>query len=89
MNKNANNWNIVDTGLKLTKEYGSKPLVRIYYGEVDDYPEGNKELSMYMRKDIYNKLIKGEYKLSGDCNNLIVLDKYGDVVEPLAPDYVY
>ena len=85
INKNPRTWHSEETSLVTKKEYGSEELVKICYGEFDDFP-APFELTMLMRKSIYNKLISGEYKVSSDCHfnrELTVIDRNNNKIEPL------
>ena len=83
-------WKIEDEGLSLknTKD----PIVKIYYGEFNDYPEGTLSMTMYMRKNILDKLEKSEYYISPDSfskKELIIQDSKGKIIDPIIPGFCY
>ena len=87
---NIKYWKIEDEGLflKNTKD----PIVKIHYGEFNDYPEGTLSMTMYMRKDILNKLKKNKYYISLDSfskKELIIQDRNGKIIDPIIPSFCY
>lgn len=86
INSNPATWSVVESKKKLKAEYGGEPLLEVSYGIFDDYPEGPQELTMYMRKSVYDMLISGRYTVAEDSkwrHKLILLDCNGRVVPPL------
>lgn len=87
INTRPNTWPAFTTEAKLKPEFGTDPLYVIHYGSLDDDPVGVSDLTMLMRKSIYDKLLSGEYVVSPDSNRvnrLIVLDRDGKTVQPLS-----
>ena len=88
---NPKAWAAYDTGKKLKDEYGGDELMKIRYGVFDDFP-GIQDLEMYMRKQVYTKLMSGEYKVSRESHSkrsLVITDKNGTVIEPVKEDFCY
>ena len=48
INMHPRSWNVEDRGLRLKKEYGECPIVKVRYGIFDDDPGGAFDLEMYM-----------------------------------------
>ena len=49
LNRRVSTWPVEDSGLRLKREYGGEPLVRVTYGASDDYPEGAGDMTILMR----------------------------------------
>lgn len=89
INRNPKSWSVLDRGetLKSTGE----PVLKIRYGTCDDYPDMS-ELSMYMRKSVYDRCLSGEYVVSpesGPANGLVLMDKDRRPVTPVKAYFVY
>lgn len=87
--RNPKTWSVLDRGetLKATGE----PVVKVQYGSCDDYP-GMYELSMYMRKSVYEKCLSGEYAVSPESDlvtGLVLVDRTGNPVPPVKTGIVY
>lgn len=79
-------WTAIPSDKKTKPEYGSEPLVDITYGNFDDDPGGDFELTMLMRKSIYDRLLSGEYSIMPDSSILRCLricDSAGRHIPPL------
>lgn len=91
INRNPKTWNMYYSDKKLKEKYGGDTLVHITYGSFDDYPQ-MFDLEMLMREKIYNRLISGEYRVSEDSHwkrKLIVVNKDGEVIEPIDSEICY
>ena len=91
INRNPKTWPAYLSGKKLKPEYGGEDLMAITYGFFDDDLRAF-DMEMYMRKSIYDKCISGEYRIRRDSSTmrrLIVIDKHGTEVKPIASDFCY
>lgn len=91
INTNPKTWPAISAG-HLTPEYGGGQLLQITYGWFDDDPSGAFELKMYMRASIYERLLKGEYKVPRESNmrrKLIIVDAQNNFVAPLLDEFCY
>ena len=82
--KNPNAWHIYLTDMRLKDT--NEELMFIEYGSLNDYPEGDSPLTMYMRKSIYDNLVKEAYfvKYEVGSGHVRLYDrKTGDLVSPL------
>lgn len=87
--RNPKTWSVLNRGetLKSTGE----PVLKVQYGACDDYP-GMYELSMYMRKSVYEKCLSGEYTVSPESclmMGLVLVDRTGNPVPPVKTGVVY
>ena len=90
INKNPEKWNAHYPGISLKPEHGGEPLLKIIYGTCDDDPGGIEELTMLMRKSVYEKIMNGEYSISTQSNRtLVVIDRNGNMIPPLNSDTIY
>lgn len=90
INKKPKTWITLDEGKTLNDNYGNEPIIKIRYGSFDDDPDGFVYLEMYMRRNIYEKLISGEYNISSaHIRDLRVVDKHNTIIEPLADGVIY
>ncbi len=86
INTNPKTWRAYDAGLKLKQQYGGEELMKICYGTLDDDPDGACDMEMYMRKSVYENLMKGTYRVSEDSKwqkRLILIREDGSVVPSL------
>lgn len=89
INRNPKSWPVLDRGetLKATGE----PVLKVRYGTCDDYPDIS-ELSMYMRKSVYDRCLSGEYAVSpesGLATGLVLMDRDRAPVPPVKTGVVY
>lgn len=78
---NAKKWKCEDINTHLTN--GEK-LLKVDYGCTNHW------MSMYIRENIYRKLIEGAYTAtSHSFATLVVLDEDQKVVDPISPDFIY
>ena len=79
MQRNPRLWGVRDDGLHLKT---GEPIVKVVVGDdFDDYG-GRGDIAFFMRKDIYNKLIDGEYivKVIPRDGWITVYDKQGEKI---------
>ena len=89
---NPNRWPMFCSSKQLKPELGGDKLVTIRYGSCDDDPDGICGLDMYMREEVYQKLLSGEYKIHPDSryrHRLIVIDINGNVLPPIKEGFCY
>ena len=90
INKNPKTWHAHETNMTLKPEYGGEKLMKITYGECDDYPTGLTDLDMYMRKSIYQSIMSEEFRVgSKDGQTLTVYDNDGNEILPLTEGIIY
>ena len=74
-------WKCEDLNTRLT---AGEKLLKVDYGCTNIW------MSMYIRENIYKKLIEGVYTaISHGLATLVVLDENKRVVEPISPDFIY
>lgn len=86
INTNPATWTAYNSGRKLKPEFGGEPLMLVRYGTLDDDPDGQVDMEMYMRESVYNNLISGIYKINPDSkwqHRLIVVDTNNNVIQPI------
>ena len=89
INRHPKTWPVTDTGLRTSVKYGSIPLVKVTYGTIED-AMGEADRSIYMRKEIYDKLIDGTYVVSHAGSDLCIIDrKTCQPIAPLKEDFCY
>lgn len=90
INRRPETWPVLDEGLRTRPAYGGLPIVKITYGSLDDDPTGISDLTMYMRKHIYESLLDGTCKVGPDHIRLSVINtETGREIEPLMPEFCY
>ena len=91
INRCPKTWPAYLSGKKLKDEYGGEDLMTIQYGFFDDDLRAF-DMEMYMRKSVYEKLMSGEYSVRKDSSimrRLIIIDKDGQEIKPMAEDFCY
>lgn len=77
----AKKWKCEDLNTRLTN--GEK-LLKVDYSCTDNW------MSIYIRENIYRRLIEGIYTaVSRGVATLVILDENRNVVEPISPDFIY
>lgn len=89
MERNPRRWLVWDEGLHLKT---GEPIVKVEAGKgQDDYEGGTHDITFYMRKDVYDKLIAGEYSVSPihHAGWITVYDEQGREVPCIKRGYFY
>ena len=87
-------WRIVNSGAFL-KSNPNVELIKVVYGTFDDDPGGIFEIETWIRKDIYDRLMAGEYSLrinrehSQYAFDFLVYNCHGDLIPPILDDAIY
>ena len=90
INKKPKTWFTLDEGKMLNDNYGNEPIIKIRYGSCDDDPDGFVYLEMYMRRNIYEKLVSGEYNISRiHHRELKIVDRSGNIIAPISDGVIY
>lgn len=82
INTNPKNWAIIDDTKPLILKDTGEELYRVCIGVGDYDYSGQDDITLFIRKKIYDKLIGGEYRVRRNQIRLVVEDKNGNIVEP-------
>lgn len=86
--QNKQRW--MTTGRVVKLRDTGEECVEVVYGSADNDYEGSADLTIYMRKSVYDKVMSGEYSIKQTrTDSLVVLDKKGIPVRPIVEEYVY
>ena len=81
---NPKNWHVIDDSSFHVKQTG-EDLVKVSVG-VGDFDYYTCDIEIYVRKNIYDKLMTGEYKVRKNQVKLVIEDKDGNVIPPYFED---
>jgi len=89
-NRNFLTWKKLKT-YKLKPVYSGDIAYEFIIGSVES-PEGISDISMLIRKFVYDKLNSGEYKIDKEKSQygkLVIVDRYGAEVPQMVEKFLY
>ena len=89
-NRNFLTWEKLKT-YKLKSVYSGDTAYEFIIGSVES-PEGISDISMLIRKFVYDKLNSGEYKIDKEKSQygkLVIVDRYGAEVPQMVEKFLY